>query len=163
MFLSSNPPLIHLMAYNSTASYMFAMVTFGAALLSVTSGVAVHVMYETSITHRDMDALKVSLFVWDSVIWHISSTCHDGKYFACYVGWHAHRSVWPLLPALCLCVSEVSSMMRILVTHDVRTAIFIACFSVRKLFVTVITAACCATFILNGVLTLYVFLFVIRT
>jgi len=54
-------------------------------------------------------------------------------------------------------------MMRILVTHDVRTAIFIACFSVQKLFVTVITAACCATFILNGVLTLYVFLFVIRT
>jgi len=56
------------MAYNSTASYMFAMVTFGAALLSVTSGVAVHVMYETSVTHRDMDALKVSLFVWDSAI-----------------------------------------------------------------------------------------------
>jgi len=63
MFLSTTPPLIHLMAYNSTGSYIFTMITFGAALLSVTSGIAVHVMYDTSVTHRDMEALKVSLFI----------------------------------------------------------------------------------------------------
>jgi hypothetical protein len=40
------------------------MVSFGAALLSVISGAAVLVIYETSTTHKDMETLKVRLFIW---------------------------------------------------------------------------------------------------
>ncbi|KAG1800122.1 hypothetical protein EV424DRAFT_433094 [Suillus variegatus] len=71
LFLSSVPPIKHLMAYNSSISYIFAMVSFGAALLSVISGSAVLVIYETSTAHKDMDSLKrmqrhqvIALLLW---------------------------------------------------------------------------------------------------
>ncbi|KAG2752187.1 hypothetical protein P692DRAFT_20829949 [Suillus brevipes Sb2] len=71
LFLSSQPPIEHLMAYNSSVSYIFAMVSFGAALLSVISGAAVLVIYETSTTHKDMETLKhmsrhqvIALLLW---------------------------------------------------------------------------------------------------
>ncbi|KAG1752023.1 hypothetical protein EDB19DRAFT_1824428 [Suillus lakei] len=54
LFLPSDL-LTRSMAYDTTISYMFAMVAFGAALLSVTPRVAVHAMYDTSVTHMDMD------------------------------------------------------------------------------------------------------------
>jgi len=50
------------MAYNSSISYLFAMVSFSAALLSVISGAAVLVIYETSTSNKDMESLKVSPF-----------------------------------------------------------------------------------------------------
>jgi len=53
-------------------------------------------------------------------------------------------------------------MMLILLNGDTYTAVFISCFSVRKPSVTAIAAACCAAFIFNGILTLYVGLIVIR-
>ncbi|KIK45821.1 hypothetical protein CY34DRAFT_487003 [Suillus luteus UH-Slu-Lm8-n1] len=71
LFLSSQPPIEHLMAYNSSVSYIFAMISFGAALLSVISGAAVLVIYETSTTHKDMETLKhmsrhqvIALLLW---------------------------------------------------------------------------------------------------
>ncbi|KAG2061247.1 hypothetical protein BDR06DRAFT_249936 [Suillus hirtellus] len=71
LFLSSVPPIEHLMAYNSSISYIFAMVSFGAALLSVISGSAVLVIYETSTAHKDMETLKcmprhqvIALLLW---------------------------------------------------------------------------------------------------
>ncbi|KAG1889597.1 uncharacterized protein F5891DRAFT_141040 [Suillus fuscotomentosus] len=71
LFLSSVPPIEHLMAYNFSISYIFAMVSFGAALLSVISGSAVLVIYETSTAHKDMETLKrmprhqvIALLLW---------------------------------------------------------------------------------------------------
>jgi hypothetical protein len=51
------------MDYDAPASYIFTLIAFGAALLSVVSGVAALVMYATSTVHKDMEILKVSLFV----------------------------------------------------------------------------------------------------
>jgi len=67
MFLTSHPPLTLWMNYDSPASYSFALAAFGAALLSVISGVAVLAMYETGTAHNHMQALTVSLFVLDAV------------------------------------------------------------------------------------------------
>ncbi|KAG2158131.1 uncharacterized protein EDB93DRAFT_1123076 [Suillus bovinus] len=71
LFLSSVPPIEHLMAYNSSISYIFAMISFGAALLSVISGSAVLVIYETSTAHKDMETLRymprhqvIALLLW---------------------------------------------------------------------------------------------------
>ncbi|KAG1882975.1 hypothetical protein F4604DRAFT_316710 [Suillus subluteus] len=71
LFLSSVPPIEHLMAYNSSISYLFAMISFSAALLSVISGAAVLVIYETSTSNKDMETLKhmprhqiVALLLW---------------------------------------------------------------------------------------------------
>jgi hypothetical protein len=55
------------MDYNTSVSYIFALAAFGAALLSLISGVAALVIYETSVTHKDMGTLTVSLFVWYGV------------------------------------------------------------------------------------------------
>ncbi|KAG2158132.1 uncharacterized protein EDB93DRAFT_1123092 [Suillus bovinus] len=71
MFLSSVNPIEHMMAYNSSISYIFAMVSFGAALLSVISGSAVLIIYETSTAHKDMETLRhmprhhvIALLLW---------------------------------------------------------------------------------------------------
>ncbi|KAG1749039.1 uncharacterized protein EDB91DRAFT_1079142 [Suillus paluster] len=71
LFLSSPAPMTHLMAYGNSTSYILGMVSFGAALLSVISGAAVLVIYETSTTHQDMETLKtmarhqvICLLVW---------------------------------------------------------------------------------------------------
>ncbi|KAG2041507.1 hypothetical protein BDR03DRAFT_946672, partial [Suillus americanus] len=71
LFLSSVPPIEHLMAYNSSISYLFAMVSFSAALLSVISGASVLVIYETSTSNKDMETLKhmprhhiIALLLW---------------------------------------------------------------------------------------------------
>jgi hypothetical protein len=48
------------MAFDTRASYVFAMMAFSAALLSVISGAAVVIIYETSVTHKDMERLRVS-------------------------------------------------------------------------------------------------------
>ncbi|KAG1856805.1 hypothetical protein C8R48DRAFT_717835 [Suillus tomentosus] len=71
LFLSSPPPVPHLMAYNSPISYIIAMISFDAALLSVISGSAVLVIYETSTAHKDMETLKhmpryqvIALLLW---------------------------------------------------------------------------------------------------
>lgn len=71
LFLSSEPPMVRLMAYGTPISYIFAMVAFGAALLSVISGAAVLIIYETSTTHKDMESLKhmsrhqvIALLLW---------------------------------------------------------------------------------------------------
>ncbi|KAG1842742.1 hypothetical protein DFJ58DRAFT_51489 [Suillus subalutaceus] len=71
ILISSQPPIEHLMAYNSSISYIFAMVSFGAALLSVTSGTAVLVIYQASTTHKDMQTFKrmsrrqiTALLIW---------------------------------------------------------------------------------------------------
>ncbi|KAG1723890.1 hypothetical protein EDB19DRAFT_1761759 [Suillus lakei] len=58
LLLTSNSPVTHLLAYGTAASYIFAMIAFSAALLSVISGAAVVVIYRTSITHKDMEHLK---------------------------------------------------------------------------------------------------------
>jgi hypothetical protein len=49
-----------MMAFDTRASYVFAMMAFTAALFSVISGAAVVIIYETSTTHKDMERLKVS-------------------------------------------------------------------------------------------------------
>jgi hypothetical protein len=51
------------MDYDAPASYIFALIAFGAALLSVVSGVAVLDTYETGTAHKNIEILKVSLFV----------------------------------------------------------------------------------------------------
>jgi hypothetical protein len=51
------------MDYDAPASYIFTIIAFGAALLSVVSGVPALVMYETSTAQENMKILKVSLFV----------------------------------------------------------------------------------------------------
>ncbi|KAG1719763.1 hypothetical protein EDB19DRAFT_1781557 [Suillus lakei] len=58
LFLSSQPPVEHLMPYTNSVSYIFAMISFGVALLGVISGAAVLVMYKTCTTHQDMNTLK---------------------------------------------------------------------------------------------------------
>ena len=50
------------MNYDTPASYILAIVAFGLALLSVITGASVLIIYETSVTHKDMETLKVSLF-----------------------------------------------------------------------------------------------------
>ncbi|KAG2149352.1 hypothetical protein DEU56DRAFT_781769 [Suillus clintonianus] len=57
LLLSSGSPVANLMAYNTPASYIFVIAAFSAALLSVISGAAVVVVYETSVTHKDMGSL----------------------------------------------------------------------------------------------------------
>jgi len=71
VLLSSNPPFTLLMNYDTPASYILAIVAFGSALLSVISGAAVLVIYETSVTQKDMETLKdmsrrkvVALLLW---------------------------------------------------------------------------------------------------
>jgi hypothetical protein len=71
LFLVSNSPVANLMDFNTPASYVFAIIAFNAALLSVISGAAVVVIYETSITHKEMEYLKdmsrqqiVCLLLW---------------------------------------------------------------------------------------------------
>jgi len=59
----SNPSRTLWMNYDSPAWYSFALAAFGAALLSVISGVSVVVMYETGAAHNHMKVLTVSLFV----------------------------------------------------------------------------------------------------
>lgn len=58
LFLTANPPVAGLMAFDSRASYVFAMIAFSAALLGVISGAAVVIIYQTSVTHKDMERLK---------------------------------------------------------------------------------------------------------
>ena len=48
------------MNYDNPVSYILALIAFGTALLSVITGAAVLVIYETSVTHKDMETLKVS-------------------------------------------------------------------------------------------------------
>ncbi|KAG1858397.1 hypothetical protein DFJ58DRAFT_876579 [Suillus subalutaceus] len=58
LLLVSSSPVTSLMAFDTPASYVFAIIAFSAALLSVISGAAVVVIYETSITHKDMESLR---------------------------------------------------------------------------------------------------------
>lgn len=58
LFMTSKPPVLGLMAFDTRASYVFAMMAFSAALLSVISGAAVVIIYETSVTHKDMERLR---------------------------------------------------------------------------------------------------------
>jgi hypothetical protein len=51
------------MDYDAPSSYIFTIIAFGAALLSVVSGVGALVMYETGTAQENMETLKVSLFV----------------------------------------------------------------------------------------------------
>lgn len=87
------------MDYDAPASYIFALVAFGAALLSVISGVAVLVIYETGASHRDMNTLKVGLFVhgdaWFDIVQHMSR----GR-IVCLLLWLAG-------PSLCLAVATI--------------------------------------------------------
>ncbi|KAG2075987.1 hypothetical protein BDR04DRAFT_812223 [Suillus decipiens] len=46
------------MDFNTPASYAFALIAFSAALLSVISGAAVVIIYETGVVHKDMKCLK---------------------------------------------------------------------------------------------------------
>ncbi|KAG1734490.1 hypothetical protein EDB19DRAFT_2040882 [Suillus lakei] len=71
LFLSSQPPVEHLMPYTNSVSYIFAMISFGVALLGVISRASVLVIYETCTTHQDMDTLKymsrhqvLALLIW---------------------------------------------------------------------------------------------------
>ncbi|OJA08193.1 hypothetical protein AZE42_11303 [Rhizopogon vesiculosus] len=71
VLLSSSPPFTLLMNYENPASYILALAAFGGALLSVITGAAVLVIYETTVTHKDMETLKdmsrrkvVFLLVW---------------------------------------------------------------------------------------------------
>jgi hypothetical protein len=117
LFLSSQPPIEHLMAYNSSVSYIFAMISFGAALLSVISGAAVLVIYETSTTHKDMETLKVRLFVWAGSRFDTRhSTCHDIKSLHSCYGWHTPQSVCQSLLAFCLCVSGATRCLDLLLS-----------------------------------------------
>ncbi|KAG2348521.1 hypothetical protein BDR05DRAFT_995897 [Suillus weaverae] len=87
LLLTSNPPVTRLMAYDTPASYVFAMIAFSAALLSVISGAALVIIYETSTTHKDMTRLR------------------DAKSSACCCGWRTPQFVWQSPPAFCLCLS----------------------------------------------------------
>ncbi|KAG2366860.1 hypothetical protein BDR07DRAFT_1395287 [Suillus spraguei] len=124
LFLSSQPPIEHLMAYNSSISYIFAMVSFSAALLSVISGAAVLVIYETSTANKDMESLK-----------------------------HMRRHqiiallLWLAIPSICLSVA----------TFYLFLSIFVACFWSDNSVVNIITTLSCVAFLLNGVLTIYVY------
>ncbi|KAG1879314.1 hypothetical protein C8R48DRAFT_830015 [Suillus tomentosus] len=111
LFLSSVPPIEHLMAYNFSISYIFAMVSFGAALLSVISGSAVLVIYETSTAHKDMETLKrmprhqvIALLLWlayPSVCLSIASCCLFVSIFiACF--WSGNSTVNTITVLACL-------------------------------------------------------------
>jgi len=63
VLLSSSPPVTTLMDYTTSVSYIFTLIAFGASLLSVISGAVALVIYETSVTHKNMETLTVSLFV----------------------------------------------------------------------------------------------------
>lgn len=82
LLLTSNPPVTRLMAYDTPASYVFAMIAFSAALLSVISGAALVIIYETSTTHKDMTRLR-----------HMS-----GRQIICLLLWLAY-------PSICLAVA----------------------------------------------------------
>ncbi|KAG1774303.1 hypothetical protein EV702DRAFT_541207 [Suillus placidus] len=85
LLLTSNPPVTSLMAYDTPASYVFAMIAFSAALLSVISGAALVVIYETSTTHKDMEHLRhmsphqiICLLLWlayPSICLAVSTCC----------------------------------------------------------------------------------------
>ncbi|KAG1838613.1 hypothetical protein C8R48DRAFT_742617 [Suillus tomentosus] len=63
LLLTTNSPVTSLMVFDTAASYVFAMISFSAALLSVISGAAVVVIYETSTVHKDMEHLRSPLAV----------------------------------------------------------------------------------------------------
>ncbi|KAJ8587267.1 hypothetical protein M405DRAFT_315723 [Rhizopogon salebrosus TDB-379] len=58
VLLSSQPPVTTSMDYDAPASYIFTIIAFGAALLSVASGVAVLIMYESRTADKNTDILK---------------------------------------------------------------------------------------------------------
>ncbi|KAG1819540.1 uncharacterized protein BJ212DRAFT_1575834 [Suillus subaureus] len=194
LFLSSVPPIEHLMAYNSSISYLFAMISFSAALLSVISGAAVLVIYETSTSNKDMESLKAglvlataalllvssppvtSLMAFDTpasyvfaiiafsaallsvisgaavvVIYETSTTHKDMKYLKVMP---RHQIIclllWLAYPSICLAVAVCFLF----------ASLFIACFCSGNVPVQVITALGCSAFLINGILTLYVFNFV---
>lgn len=89
LLLTSNPPVTSLMAYDTPASYVFAMIAFSAALLSVISGAALVVIYETSTTHKDMEHLR-----------HMSP--HQ---IICLLLWLAYPSICLAVSTCCLFVS----------------------------------------------------------
>ncbi|KAG2041495.1 hypothetical protein BDR03DRAFT_946668 [Suillus americanus] len=85
LLLASSPPITSLMAFDTPASYVFSIIAFSAALFSVISGAAVVVIYETSITHKDMECLR-------------DMSRHQ---IICLLLWLAH-------PSICLAVATCS-------------------------------------------------------
>ncbi|KAG2360885.1 hypothetical protein BDR07DRAFT_1411399 [Suillus spraguei] len=59
LLLTSHSPVTSLMDFNTPASYAFTLIAFSTALLSVISGAAVVIIYETSVVHKDMECLKI--------------------------------------------------------------------------------------------------------
>ncbi|KAJ8594662.1 hypothetical protein M405DRAFT_808582 [Rhizopogon salebrosus TDB-379] len=96
VLLSSSPPLTDLMDYDAPASYIIALIAFGAALLSVISGAAVLVMYETGTSHKDMDTLK-----------HMSR-----RKVICLLLWLAWPSVCLAVATFCLFLSVFIACLR---------------------------------------------------
>jgi hypothetical protein len=89
------------MDYNTPVSYIFALAAFGAALLSLISGIAALVIYETGVTHKDMGTLKVSLFVLGGTWFDIVQDMSRGK-VVCLLLWLAWPSVCLAIAAFCL-------------------------------------------------------------
>lgn len=59
LLLTSHSPVTSLMDFNTPASYPCTLIAFSTALLSVISGAAVVIIYETSVVHKDMECLKI--------------------------------------------------------------------------------------------------------
>ncbi|KAG1800123.1 hypothetical protein EV424DRAFT_1648011 [Suillus variegatus] len=89
LLLTTNSPVTSLMAFDTAASYVFAMIAFDAALLSVISGAAVVVIYETSTVHKDMVHLRDM------------SRCQ----IICLLLWLAYPSICLAVATCCLFVS----------------------------------------------------------
>jgi len=82
------------MNYENPASYILALAAFGGALLSVITGAAVLVIYETTVTHKDMGTLKVSLFVLSGACFYIVQDMSRRKV--------VFLLVWLAWPSVCL-------------------------------------------------------------
>ncbi|KAG1835697.1 hypothetical protein EV424DRAFT_1358341 [Suillus variegatus] len=89
LLLTTSSPVTSLMVLDTAASYVFAMIAFSAALLSVISGAAVVVIYQTSTVHKDMEHLKDM------------SRCQ----IICLLLWLAYPSICLAVAACCLFVS----------------------------------------------------------
>ncbi|KAG2052584.1 hypothetical protein BDR06DRAFT_957655 [Suillus hirtellus] len=89
LLLTTNPPVTSLMVFDTATSYVFAMISFSAALLSLISGAAVVVIYETSTVHKDMEHLRDM------------SRCQ----IICLLLWLAYLSICLAVATCCLFVS----------------------------------------------------------
>jgi len=121
VLISSEAPVNRLMGYNTPASYILALVAFGAALLSVISGAAVLIMYETGTTHHDMETLKhmsrrkviflLLWLAWPSVCLAVATFClYLSIFVACFLSSNILVKVLAVLSLLAFCANGVLAL-----------------------------------------------------